>query len=114
MLQYWRMHIIRSAGSTPYRRVHEKNRHNRGRDPLVADNVPPVPLVALVLDQIRGERTHDNARCERTQRRHKRVHQCLEVEDARIVIGRLARDQAVDGQDLKRQTTAVNTKRMKY
>ncbi len=77
--------------------MHEEDRHNRGRDPLVADNVPPVPLVALVLDQIRGERAHCCARRERTQRRHKGVHQRLEVENARFVIGRLARDQAVDG-----------------
>ncbi len=80
--------------------MHEEDRHNRGRDPLVAHNRPPVSLIALISDQIVSEGAHDHSRCERTQRRHKRVHQCLEVEDARVVIGRLARDQAVDGQDL--------------
>ncbi len=77
--------------------MHEKDRHNRGRDPLVAHNEPPVPLIALHSDQIRGERTHDRARRERTQRRHKGVHQRLDVKDARLVIRGLARDQTVDG-----------------
>ena len=85
--------------------MHEEDRHNRGRDPLVAHNEPPVPLVALILDQIRGERTHDRARRQRTQRRHKGVHQRLEVENARLVIGRFARDQTVDRQHLHKCTT---------
>ncbi len=77
--------------------MHEEDRHNGRRDPLVPHNRPPVSLVALVSDQKEGESAHDRARCERTQRWHKSVHQCLEVEDARVVIGRLACDQAVDG-----------------
>ena len=92
--------LIQQHGET-YRRVHEEDRHNRGRDPLVAHNRPPVSLVALISDHIEGEGAHDDARCRSTQRRHKRVHQCLEVEDARIVTRRLARDQTVDGQDLE-------------
>ena len=77
--------------------MHEEHRHNGGRDPLVAHNGPPVPLVALHSDPIRGDRAHDEARDEHAQRRHKGVQQGLDVKDARFVIGRFARDQAVDG-----------------
>jgi hypothetical protein len=84
------------VGSRPYRRVHEKDRHNGGRNPLVAHNRPPMSFVALYNDQIGGNDTHDEARREHTQRRHKCVHQCLEIEYARLVIGRLSGDKAVD------------------
>ena len=98
--------LRRAEINSTYRRVHEEDRHNGGRDPLVAHNIPPLSLVALHLDQIDGEDTHDQARYNQTQRRHKRVQQCLEVENARLVIRRLARDQAVDGQNLYNRTNA--------
>ncbi len=89
--------MFRTRGNKTHSRVHEKDRHDDGRDPLVAHNaLPPAALVALHLDHVGGHRRNDQPGDDDTENWCHRVQQYFYVEHARLVLDLVAGDQTVE------------------
>ncbi len=77
--------------------MHEKDRDDDGRDPLVAHNaLPPAALVALHLDHVGGHRRNDQPGDDDAHYWDEGMQQNFYVEHARLVLDLVAGDQTVE------------------